>query len=170
MFLLMDTMTCRFKILIHCMKVDIKDDHKLEDTIDQKKNFQGMKHGMKITCLNRDIANELELYPYATYKDIGVVPKSQASTYKSWPKKEDKPKMAFKDHSKPKVEEKGRLITNPTRCFKCNRVGHIAINCPTKRTFVFSEDLNGWIEKNDDDCKEVLHLYLHYKTLRRFLR
>ncbi|KAI5658035.1 hypothetical protein M9H77_26828 [Catharanthus roseus] len=57
-----------------------------------------------------------------------VVPKSQASTYKSWPKKEDTPKMAFKDHSKPKVEEKGRLVTNPTRCFKCIS----AINCLIK--------------------------------------
>ncbi|KAI5663909.1 hypothetical protein M9H77_23232 [Catharanthus roseus] len=62
--------------------------------------------------------------------------------------KEDTPKVAFKDHSKPKVEEKEKLITNPTRCFKCNGVGHIAINCPTKRTLGFSEDLNGWIEKS----------------------
>ncbi|KAI5649736.1 hypothetical protein M9H77_35741 [Catharanthus roseus] len=57
---------------------------------------------------------------------INVVPKPQASTYKSYPNKEDTPKVTFKDHSKPKVEEKGRLITNPTRCFKCNGVGHIA--------------------------------------------
>ncbi|KAI5653372.1 hypothetical protein M9H77_30559 [Catharanthus roseus] len=45
----------------------------------------------------------------------------------------------------------GRFITNPTRCFKCNGVEHIAINCPTKRTLVFCEDLNGWIEKDEDD-------------------
>ncbi|KAI5648852.1 hypothetical protein M9H77_34857 [Catharanthus roseus] len=87
-------------------------------------------------------------------KSKSVVTKSQASTYKSWPKKEDTPKVAFKDHSKPKVEEKGRLITNPTRCFKCNGVGHIVINCPTKRTLVFGEDLNGWIEKSNDDFQE----------------
>ncbi|KAI5672283.1 hypothetical protein M9H77_12647 [Catharanthus roseus] len=77
-----------------------------------------------------------------------------ASTYKRWPKKEDTPKVAFKDHSKPKVEEKGKLITNLTRCFKCNGVGYMAINFPTKRTLVFSEDLNGWIEKSEDDCQE----------------
>ncbi|KAI5664453.1 hypothetical protein M9H77_23776 [Catharanthus roseus] len=82
------------------------------------------------------------------------VPKPQASTYKIWSKKEDTPKVAFKDHSKPKVEEKGRLITNPTRSFKCNGVGHIAINYPTKRTLVFSGDLNSWIEKSDDDFQE----------------
>ncbi|KAI5681769.1 hypothetical protein M9H77_02997 [Catharanthus roseus] len=63
---------------------------------------------------------------------------------------EDAPKVAFKDYSKPKVEEKEKLITNPTRCFKCNGLESIAINCPTKRTFLFSEDLNGWIEKSDD--------------------
>ncbi|KAI5682199.1 hypothetical protein M9H77_03427 [Catharanthus roseus] len=100
-----------------------------------------------LSGLNRDIANQLELYPYITYEDIchlatkienqrkriglsktnlpssmSVVLKPQASTYKSWSKKEDTPKVAFKDHSKPKMEEKGRLITNPTRCFKCNVV------------------------------------------------
>ncbi|KAI5681902.1 hypothetical protein M9H77_03130 [Catharanthus roseus] len=175
MFLLMDTMICRFKILNYLITVDIKEDHKLEveeeevseeeDTTEHKRNFKDMKHGMKITCLNSNIANQLELYPYTTYEDI-VVPKPQESTHKSWPKKEDTPKVAFKDHSKPKVEEKGKLITNLTRCFKCNRLGHIA----TKRTFVFREDLNGWLEKSDDDCQEdiytfksnISHSYLRY--------
>ncbi|KAI5675892.1 hypothetical protein M9H77_06842 [Catharanthus roseus] len=58
------------------------------------------------------------------------------------------------DHSKHKMEEKGKLITDPTKCFKCNGVGHIAINCPIKRTLVFNEDLNGWIEKSDDEYQE----------------
>ncbi|KAI5667456.1 hypothetical protein M9H77_17309 [Catharanthus roseus] len=83
-----------------------------------------------------------------------MVSKTQASTYKSWPKKKDTHKVSFKVYSKPKVEEKGNLITNPTRCFKCNGMGHIAVNCPTKKTLVFSEDLNGWIEKSDDNCQE----------------
>ncbi|KAI5657268.1 hypothetical protein M9H77_26061 [Catharanthus roseus] len=68
--------------------------------------------------------------------------------------KKDTPKIAFENHSNPKVEGKGKLITNLTRCFKCNGVGHIAIDCPTKRTLVFNEDLNGWIKKGDDDCQE----------------
>ncbi|KAI5676956.1 hypothetical protein M9H77_07906 [Catharanthus roseus] len=88
MYLLMDTMTCRFKILIYSMMVDINEDHKLKEEEEE-------------------------------------------------------------------VEEKEKFITNPTRCFKCNGVGHIAINCPTKRTLVFNEDLNGWIEKRDDDCQEA---------------
>ncbi|KAI5672353.1 hypothetical protein M9H77_12717 [Catharanthus roseus] len=83
-----------------------------------------------------------------------VVPKLEASIYKSWSKKENRPKVAFKDHCIPKVEEKGRLITNPTMRFKCNVVGHIAINCPIERTLVFNEDFNGWIETNDDDFQE----------------
>ncbi|KAI5667945.1 hypothetical protein M9H77_17798 [Catharanthus roseus] len=83
-----------------------------------------------------------------------VVPTLEASTYKSWPKKEDTPKMAFKDHFKPKVEEKERLITNPTRCFKCNGMGHIAINFLAKKALVLSEDLNGWIEKSENGFQE----------------
>ncbi|KAI5681760.1 hypothetical protein M9H77_02988 [Catharanthus roseus] len=71
-----------------------------------------------------------------------VVHKPQTSTYNSWPKKDETPKMAFKDNLKPEVEEKGRLITNPTRYSKCNGVGYIAINHPTKRTLVFRQDLN----------------------------
>ncbi|KAI5663869.1 hypothetical protein M9H77_23192 [Catharanthus roseus] len=85
------------------------------------------------------------------------VPSFKASTYKSWPKKKDTPKVSFKDHSKPKVQEKGKLITNPTRYFKCNGVGHIAINCATKRTLLFNEDLKGRIEKSNDDYQEGHH-------------
>ncbi|KAI5653845.1 hypothetical protein M9H77_31032 [Catharanthus roseus] len=67
---------------------------------------------------------------------------------------EDTPKVAFKDHSKPKVEEKGKLITNPIRCFKCNGVGQIAINCPTKKTLVFGEDLNKGIVDKDASSED----------------
>ncbi|KAI5648347.1 hypothetical protein M9H77_34352 [Catharanthus roseus] len=42
------------------------------------------------------------------------------STYMSWLKKEHTPKVAFKDHSKPKVEEKGMLITNARRVDECH--------------------------------------------------
>ncbi|KAI5650418.1 hypothetical protein M9H77_36423 [Catharanthus roseus] len=65
-----------------------------------------------------------------------AVPKPKTIMYKSWAKKDKTPKMAFKDNFKLKVEEKSRLITNLTRCFKCNGVGHIVINCPIKRTLV----------------------------------
>ncbi|KAI5652599.1 hypothetical protein M9H77_29786 [Catharanthus roseus] len=67
-----------------------------------------------------------------------------------------------------KGEEKGRF-TNPTRCFKSNGEGQIAINCSTKRPLVFSEDLNGWIEKGDDDCKETKQRSKFEKKLAKYL-
>ncbi|KAI5682416.1 hypothetical protein M9H77_03644 [Catharanthus roseus] len=66
----------------------------------------------------------------------GIATKHQISTYKGWPKKNDTPKVPFKDNSKPKY----------------NGAGHI--NCPTKKTLIFCEDLNGWIEKDEEDCLE----------------
>ncbi|KAI5667323.1 hypothetical protein M9H77_17176 [Catharanthus roseus] len=104
---------------------------------------------------NLDIANQLELYPYTIYDDMchlatkienqrkrigfsktnlsssrNVLPKPQASTYKSWPKKDDIPKVSFKDkdNSKLKVEEKGRLITNLTS-FQNTEGASIPIAC-----------------------------------------
>ncbi|KAI5659639.1 hypothetical protein M9H77_28432 [Catharanthus roseus] len=134
-----------------------------------------------LSGLNKDIANQLELYPYTTYEDMchsapkienqrkciglsktnlpsstNVMPKPQASTYKSWPKKDYTSKVAFKDYSKPKVEEKGKLITNQIRCFKCNGVGHGAINCPTQRTLIFNKELNGCIKWEVNDCQDDL--------------
>ncbi|KAI5653730.1 hypothetical protein M9H77_30917 [Catharanthus roseus] len=53
-----------------------------------------------------------------------ILSKPQVSTFKGWPKMEEKPKVAFKYNSKPKMEEKSRFITNPTRCFKCNGLGY----------------------------------------------
>ncbi|KAI5652932.1 hypothetical protein M9H77_30119 [Catharanthus roseus] len=55
--LLNDIITCRLTTLIHFMKVDFEEDHKLEveekakveeDIIDHMKRFQDMKHGVRI--------------------------------------------------------------------------------------------------------------------------
>ncbi|KAI5681988.1 hypothetical protein M9H77_03216 [Catharanthus roseus] len=127
-------------------------------SLDENASFQTDVDDFRLTqkgLASRSLAEEFVAWipvEGEAYKVYG--PKPQASTYKSWPRKEDTSKVAFKDHSKPWVEEKGKLIINPTRCFKCNDVGHNAINCPTKRTLVFIEDLNGWIEKSDDDFQE----------------
>ncbi|KAI5681717.1 hypothetical protein M9H77_02945 [Catharanthus roseus] len=32
--------------------------------------------------------------------------------------------------------------------------GHYASSCPTKRALIFREDLNGWIEKEEDESGE----------------
>ncbi|KAI5667865.1 hypothetical protein M9H77_17719 [Catharanthus roseus] len=64
----------------------------------------------------------------------GIATKPQVSTYKGCPKKNDTPTAPFKDNPKPKI----------------------AIKCPTKRILIFCEDLNGWIEKDQEDCLEDL--------------
>ncbi|KAI5672374.1 hypothetical protein M9H77_12738 [Catharanthus roseus] len=195
----------------HKLEVEEGQDKVEEDIIDHMKRFQDMKHSVRIICLT-NLERILKLAKYTMVAtmienqkkriDLSktnlpssriVVPKPQASTYKSWRKKEDTPRVAFKDHSKPKVEEKRKvdhqsnkafasrafviptpttdvfnqgfngyfkllsystLITNPIRCFICNCLGHIAINCPTKRTSIFCECLNGWIEKDDEESLE----------------
>ncbi|KAI5673861.1 hypothetical protein M9H77_14225 [Catharanthus roseus] len=38
--------------------------------------------------------------------------------------------------------------------FKCYAVRHIVINCPSKRTLIFHEDLDGWIRKDEEVVKK----------------
>ncbi|KAI5653670.1 hypothetical protein M9H77_30857 [Catharanthus roseus] len=57
-----------------------------------------------------------------------------------WPKKEEAPRGTFQPPTKPKME--GR--------------GHYASSCPTKRALIFREDLNGWIEKEEDESSECV--------------
>ncbi|KAI5658091.1 hypothetical protein M9H77_26884 [Catharanthus roseus] len=54
------------------------------------------------------------------------------------------------------MEERGKIISNPPKCFKYNGVGHYASSCPTKRALIFREDLNGWIEKEKDESNECV--------------
>ncbi|KAI5677066.1 hypothetical protein M9H77_08016 [Catharanthus roseus] len=53
-----------------------------------------------------------------------------------------------------RVAQASLIDYQSNKVLKYNGVGHIAINCPTKRTLVFREDLNGWIEKDEDDFQE----------------
>ncbi|KAI5675896.1 hypothetical protein M9H77_06846 [Catharanthus roseus] len=66
--------------------------------------------------------------------------KPPISNFKPWPKKEEAPRGTFQPSSKPKMEERG----------------HYASSCPTKRALIFREDLNGWIEKEEDESSECV--------------
>ncbi|KAI5653262.1 hypothetical protein M9H77_30449 [Catharanthus roseus] len=119
-----------------------------------------------LSSLQREIANQLELYPHTTYEDMcnlankiesqrkrngmmrSLFPKKRqvastkppTSNFKPWPKKKESPRGTFQPPTKPKMEERG----------------HYASSCPTKRTFIFREDLNGWIEKEEDESNECV--------------
>ncbi|KAI5681812.1 hypothetical protein M9H77_03040 [Catharanthus roseus] len=54
------------------------------------------------------------------------------------------------------MEERGKIISNPPKFFKCNGVGHYASSCQTKRALIFREDLNGWIENEEDESGECV--------------
>ncbi|KAI5666893.1 hypothetical protein M9H77_16746 [Catharanthus roseus] len=54
------------------------------------------------------------------------------------------------------MEERGKIISNPPKYFKYNGVGHYASSCLTKRDFIFREDLNGWIEKEEVESGECV--------------
>ncbi|KAI5649969.1 hypothetical protein M9H77_35974 [Catharanthus roseus] len=77
--------------------------------------------------------------------------KSPTSNFKLWPKEEEAPRGTLQPPTKPKMEERRRIISNPPKCFECNSVGHYASSCLTKRALIFREDLNGWIEKEEDE-------------------
>lgn len=72
-------------------------------------------------------------------------------SYKTFPKNDDGPKVAFKDSAKPKVEDKGKLNLGHTRCFKCNGIGHLSNTCPNKRALVFQNSVEKWDEEEKDE-------------------
>ncbi|KAI5650207.1 hypothetical protein M9H77_36212 [Catharanthus roseus] len=54
--------------------------------------------------------------------------KPPSSNFKPWPKREEAPR------------------------------GYYASSCPTKRDLIFREDLNGWIEKEEDESSECVEV------------
>ncbi|KAI5676647.1 hypothetical protein M9H77_07597 [Catharanthus roseus] len=56
-----------------------------------------------------------------------------------WQKKEEAPRGTFQPPTKPRMEERGHYT-----------------NSPTKRALIFSEDLNSWIEKEEDESDKCV--------------
>ncbi|KAI5675931.1 hypothetical protein M9H77_06881 [Catharanthus roseus] len=66
--------------------------------------------------------------------------KPPTSNFKPWPKKEEASRGTFQSPTKRKMEERG----------------HYAGSYPTKSALIFREDLNGWIEKKEDESGECV--------------
>ncbi|KAI5653956.1 hypothetical protein M9H77_31143 [Catharanthus roseus] len=71
--------------------------------------------------------------------------KPPTSNFKPWLNKEEAPRSTFQPPTKPKMEERGKIISNPPKYCKYNGVGHHASSCPTKRALTFREDLK-WLD------------------------
>ncbi|KAI5663703.1 hypothetical protein M9H77_23026 [Catharanthus roseus] len=69
-----------------------------------------------------------------------VATKPPTFNFKPCPKKEEAPRGTFQSPTKPKMEERG----------------HYASSFPTKRALIFREDLNGWIEQEEDESSECV--------------
>ncbi|KAI5649945.1 hypothetical protein M9H77_35950 [Catharanthus roseus] len=114
-----------------------------EAFLDSLKKFQNHKLGMEshyMMIMNIQVATT----------------KQPTSNFKPWPKKEEAPRGTFQSPTKQKMEERGKIISNPPKRFKCNYVGHYASSCPTKRALIFREDSNGLIEKEEDESGECV--------------
>ncbi|KAI5681215.1 hypothetical protein M9H77_02442 [Catharanthus roseus] len=80
------------------------------------------------TYLHILIKNFIHLKPVATTKP-------PTSNFKPWQKKEEAPRCTFQPPTKLKIEKRG----------------HYASSYPKKRALIFREDLNGRIEKKEDE-------------------
>ncbi|KAI5662712.1 hypothetical protein M9H77_22035 [Catharanthus roseus] len=69
-----------------------------------------------------------------------AITKPPTSNFKLWQKKEEAPRGTFQPPTKRKMEERG----------------HYASSCPTKKALIFREELNGWIEKEEDESGECV--------------
>ncbi|KAI5649016.1 hypothetical protein M9H77_35021 [Catharanthus roseus] len=76
-----------------------------------------------------------------------VVPKPQASTYGSWPKKEDTPKLAFKDNSK----LKGRATSSSSMLLQASGGGYGGYRSPPKVQIFFG----GRLHVGESRCNAV---------------
>lgn len=123
--------------------------------------------------LNTDVAHPVQLQQYWSLDDVvrlamrveKHLPKKHSyrnfssTENSSYPRKtdNDQPSTSTKPSPKPTTENKPKA----TKCFKCQGFGHIASNCPTRRTITIIkgeayEDVDEETNRDEPEKEEVL--------------
>uniref|UniRef100_A0A2N9HUW5 CCHC-type domain-containing protein n=1 Tax=Fagus sylvatica TaxID=28930 RepID=A0A2N9HUW5_FAGSY len=87
--------------------------------------------------LNRDIANVVELQHYVELEDMSNWRKDEGAVLKS---KTEPPKRREEVPSVNKGKTESQTRNRDIKCFRCLGVGHIASQCPNKRTMIARVD------------------------------
>ena len=132
---------------------------------DQEATMSRFLHG-----LNRDIQDVLELHTYNTMEELihravkveqqlkrrSTYKRASSSTSSTWKDKAKKEGVSKPKPQEEKHEFKGKTDSNPSssksssiKCFKCLGKGHIASQCPNKKTMILLE--NGGVE-SESSC------------------
>ncbi|KAI5654457.1 hypothetical protein M9H77_31644 [Catharanthus roseus] len=127
------------KSFIHLLTVVEKTILEEEACLDTLKKFQNHKLGMESHYMMIMNLGGMMRSSFPNQRQVSTT-KPPTSNFKPWPKKEEAPKGTFQPPTKPKMKDRG----------------HYASSCLTKRALIFREDLNSWIEKEEDESSECV--------------
>ncbi|KAI5682902.1 hypothetical protein M9H77_04130 [Catharanthus roseus] len=105
-----------------------------------------------LSGLNREIANQLELYPHTTYEDMCYL----ANKIESQRKRSGMMRSSFPNRRQVATTKPSTSNFKPWQKKEEAPKGHYASSCLTKRVLIFREDLSGWIEKEEDESGEYV--------------